>query len=161
VALKVHQRACDRLACAVGAMVNTLSPDRIILGGGVMMAGQVIIDAVTEYTPKYCWPTIWERCEIVAAQLGISDGRARDLAVDAYRQLAAAGLPRVTFHSLRHAAASYLLAAGVPMRVVQEVLGHSQLSTTADIYSHVLPELQADAAARMGTLLDAIGATPS
>jgi integrase len=77
------------------------------------------------------------------------------------RQLAAAGLPRVTFHSLRHATASYLLAAGVPMRVVQEVLGHSQLSTTADIYSHVLPELQADAAARMGTLLDAIGGRPS
>lgn len=77
------------------------------------------------------------------------------------RQLAAAGLPRVTFHSLRHAAASYLLSAGVPLRVVQEILGHSQLATTADIYSHVLPELQADAAARMGTLLDAIGARPS
>jgi integrase len=77
------------------------------------------------------------------------------------RQLAAAGLPRVTFHSLRHAAASYLLAAGVPLRVVQEILGHSQLATTADIYSHVLPELQADAAARMGTLLEAIGGRPS
>jgi len=73
------------------------------------------------------------------------------------RQLAAAGLPRVTFHSLRHAAASYLLSAGVPLRVVQEVLGHSQLSTTADIYAHVAPELQRDAAERMGTLLDAIG----
>jgi integrase len=77
------------------------------------------------------------------------------------RQLAAAGVRRVSFHSLRHAAASYLLAAGVPLRVVQEVLGHSQLSTTADIYAHVSPELQADAAARMGTLLDAIGGRPS
>jgi integrase len=94
--------------------------------------------------------------DAAAAQLGISESRARNLAIDAYRQLAAAGLPRVTFHSLRHAAASYLLAAGVPMRVVQEVLGHSQLSTTSDVYSHVLPELQRDAAERMGTLLEAM-----
>ncbi len=77
------------------------------------------------------------------------------------RQLAAAGLPRVSFHSLRHAAASYLLSAGVPLRVVQEVLGHSQFATTADIYAHVAPELQADAAARMGTLLDNIGRASS
>lgn len=73
------------------------------------------------------------------------------------RQLAAAKLPRVSFHSLRHAAASYLLAAGVPMRTIQEVLGHSQLATTSDIYSHVAPELQQDAAVRMGTLLSSIG----
>jgi integrase len=73
------------------------------------------------------------------------------------RQLATAGLPRQRFHDLRHGCASYLLAAGVPLRVVQEVLGHSQLSTTADIYAHVSPELQQDAAARMGTLLDGIG----
>lgn len=69
-------------------------------------------------------------------------------------QLAVASLPRVSFHSLRHACASYLLSAGVPMRVVQEVLGHSQLSTTADIYAHVAPDLQRDAAARLGALLE-------
>jgi len=39
------------------------------------------------------------------------------------------------------------------MRVVQEILGHSRLSTTADVYSHVLPTLQRDAADRMGVLL--------
>ena len=70
------------------------------------------------------------------------------------RQLAAADLPHQRFHDLRHACASYLLAAGVPLRVVQGILGHSQLSTTADIYAHVTPELQKDAAARMGAPLD-------
>ncbi len=75
------------------------------------------------------------------------------------RQVAAACLPRQRFHDLRHGCASYLLAAGVPMRVVMETLGHSQLSTTSDIYSHVLPELQRDAADRMGTLLAGIGRT--
>jgi site-specific recombinase XerD len=39
------------------------------------------------------------------------------------------------------------------MRVVQEILGHSRLSTTADAYSHVLPTLQREAADRMGALI--------
>jgi integrase len=70
------------------------------------------------------------------------------------RQLAAAGLPRQRFHDLRHGCASYLLAAGVPLKVVQEVLGHSQLSTTADVYAHVAPKLQREAAARLGAILE-------
>jgi site-specific recombinase XerD len=43
------------------------------------------------------------------------------------RKLAEAEVPRVTFHSLRHACASYLIAEGVPARVVQEVLGLSDI----------------------------------
>lgn len=67
--------------------------------------------------------------------------------------LAAAGLPRQRFHDLRHTCASFLLAQGVPMRVVMETLGHSQIGVTANIYSHVLPELQREAAGRMDALL--------
>jgi len=74
VAIQVHQRVCDMLARAIGITLNTLSPDRVILGGGVMMAGQIIIDTVAQYTPRYCWPSIWERCEIVAAQAGEDAG---------------------------------------------------------------------------------------
>lgn len=53
---------------------------------------------------------------------------------------AAHALPRRPFHSTRHTAASLLLAEGVSVKVVQEVLGHSLLSTTADIYGHLFPE---------------------
>ncbi|NLG17402.1 MAG: ROK family protein [Fibrobacter sp.] len=74
VAMNVNEIACDMLARAVGITLNALSPDRVILGGGVMMAGQVIIDTVSKYTPRYCWPAIWERCEIVIAQLGEDAG---------------------------------------------------------------------------------------
>ena len=56
------------------------------------------------------------------------------------RHLERAGLPRIRFHDLRHGAATYLLAAGVPMRAVADLLGHQQMSTTADIYAHTLPE---------------------
>ncbi len=56
------------------------------------------------------------------------------------RHLARAGLPRIRFHDLRHGAATYLLGAGVGMKEVSDLLGHQQMSTTADIYAHTLPE---------------------
>ncbi|MDR2577462.1 MAG: ROK family protein [Chitinispirillales bacterium] len=74
LAMKVHHRMCDMLSRAIGTILDTLSPDRVILGGGVMMAGDVIIDTVKTYTPKYCWPAIYERCEIVIAQMGEDAG---------------------------------------------------------------------------------------
>ena len=47
------------------------------------------------------------------------------------------GLRRIRFHDLRHSCASLLLAHGVPMKQIQEWLGHSDFSTTANIYSHL------------------------
>lgn len=65
-----------------------------------------------------------------------------------------AGLPaEVHLHTLRHSAASFLLAAGVPMKVVQKILGHSSYTITADIYSHVAPELEAEAMGKLGEAL--------
>lgn len=60
-------------------------------------------------------------------------------------------LPKVRFHDLRHSCGSILLAEGVPLKVIQEILGHSTMATTAKVYAHVLPELHdlaADAMAR-------------
>lgn len=67
--------------------------------------------------------------------------------------LAKAELPMIRFHDLRHSAASLLLTLGVHAKVVQELLGHSQISVTLDTYSHVLPSLQEEAAHRLDTLL--------
>jgi integrase len=67
--------------------------------------------------------------------------------------LARAGLPRMPFHNLRHTAASLLLAQGLDIRVVQQVLGHSQIALTANLYAHVTPTLLKDAATRMDALL--------
>lgn len=66
-----------------------------------------------------------------------------------------AGLPPKRFHDLRHTCASLLLAQSVQPRVVMEILGHSQISLTMDTYSHVIPELQKEAAAQMDALLGA------
>jgi len=62
------------------------------------------------------------------------------------RLLKQSGLPPISFHDLRHSAATLLLAQGVHPKVVQERLGHSQISVTLDTYSHVLPTLQKEAA---------------
>ena len=47
------------------------------------------------------------------------------------------GLRRMRFHDLRHSCASLLLANGVPLKHIQEWLGHSDIGTTANIYSHL------------------------
>jgi integrase len=69
--------------------------------------------------------------------------------------LTAAGLPQVRYHALRHTAATLLLLDGTPLFDVSRVLGHSEISTTSDIYGHLVPEMTAGAAARMDTLLKA------
>ena len=58
-------------------------------------------------------------------------------------------IPRVRFHDLRHSHATQLLVAGVHPKVVQERLGHSSISVTLDLYSHVTATMQEDAAAKL------------
>jgi integrase len=60
-----------------------------------------------------------------------------------------AGLPRITFHALRHSHASLLGQMGVPVKVIQERLGHSTPAFTLQVYSHVLPGMQEQAAAQL------------
>ena len=67
--------------------------------------------------------------------------------------LTAAKLPNIRLHDLRHSCATLLLAQGVSPRVIMEILGHSQVSLTLNTYSHVLPALQREAAARINAVL--------
>jgi integrase len=63
------------------------------------------------------------------------------------------GLPRLTLHSLRHTHASLAIAAGVPMKVISERLGHASIVITLDLYSHLAPGLDEDAAAKVAGLI--------
>jgi integrase len=58
-------------------------------------------------------------------------------------------LPRIRYHDTRHTHATQLLADGIHPKVAQERLGHSTITTTMDLYSHVTDTMQADAAARL------------
>ena len=64
-----------------------------------------------------------------------------------------AELPDIRFHDLRHSSATMLLSVDVHPKVVQEILGHSQISMTLDIYSHVLPTMQQQAVSKMNDVL--------
>ena len=64
-------------------------------------------------------------------------------------------LPRLRFHDLRHAHATHLLANGVHPKVASERLGHSKVGITLDLYSHVIPGMQEDAAALVDQALAA------
>jgi integrase len=64
-----------------------------------------------------------------------------------------AGLPHYRVHDLRHFCASLLLAQGVPLKVVSEILGHSQINITADLYTHVLPSLRREAFDLMNSIM--------
>jgi integrase len=67
--------------------------------------------------------------------------------------LVKADLPRIRFHDLRHTAATLLLAQGVHPKIVSERLGHSRVSITLDLYSHVTPTMQRQAAEAMESIL--------
>jgi integrase len=64
-----------------------------------------------------------------------------------------AGIPNIRFHDLRHSFVSLLIAAGVPLKVVQELAGHSDPRITQQIYTHVTDDQKREAASIMDTLL--------
>lgn len=78
---------------------------------------------------------------------------ARNLIREFHALLEKAGLPKIRFHDLRHTSATLLLLAGVHPKIVQERLGHSRIDMTLDTYSHVVPDIQKEAAEKMDLLL--------
>ena len=65
------------------------------------------------------------------------------------------GVPGIRFHDLRHTAATLLLGKGVHPKVVADMLGHAQISTTLDLYSHVTPTMQREATIALDEVLGA------
>jgi integrase len=68
------------------------------------------------------------------------------------RMVANSALPPIRLHDLRHGAATLALAGGAALKVVQEMLGHSSITITADTYTSVLPQV-AHAAAESAAAL--------
>ena len=73
---------------------------------------------------------------------------------DFNRAIARASVPRIRIHDLRHTSATLMLRQGVHPKIVSERLGHATVSITLDIYSHVLPDMQAEAADAIDAALE-------
>jgi site-specific recombinase XerD len=82
---------------------------------------------------------------VISTRTGTRIGK-RNMITTFKRLLARAGLPEtIRFHDLRLSCASFMIAQGVHHRVIMQVLGHAQFSTTMNIYAHVLDDVQGKA----------------
>lgn len=70
-----------------------------------------------------------------------------------HKRCAELGIPKVGPYHLRHTSATLALEAGVPLKAISERLGHTTIQLTADVYSHVTPKMDADAAAKLAVAL--------
>jgi integrase len=80
-------------------------------------------------------------------------GLGHNALVQLKKLLEKAGLPDIRFHDLRHSAATALLTMDIHPKIVQEILGHSEIGMTMNIYSHVLPTMQKDAMDKLQDVL--------
>jgi integrase len=95
------------------------------------------------------WKDLGRRRDVLGNPLQLNNLAEREFD----KLIALAGVPRITFHGLRHTCATLMLGAGAHGKVMQERLGHKDISTTLDVYAHVLPSMQQDAAQRLSAAL--------
>ena len=96
----------------------------------------------------------WQEHDYVfCTPLGTHIHPGHDILEEFKKLLQRASLPDIRFHDLRHSAATMLLGMGVHPKIVQERLGHHDIGTTMNIYSHVLPSMQEGAIKQLNSLL--------
>ncbi|MFF2038994.1 tyrosine-type recombinase/integrase [Kitasatospora sp. NPDC058170] len=114
-------------------------------------------------------PLRWRRLQQAEQQTAAGDGweesgyvfttrngrpvEPRNLSRSFERIGAGGGLPRIRLHDARHGCATILFAAGVAPRVVMEILGHSQIAVTMNVYTHVSEDTRREALGHMDRLL--------
>ena len=102
---------------------------------------------------RMAWGEAWTDCGLVFTR---EDGRPQRPAYLSERfamLVRKAGLPVIRFHDLRHGSATLSLAAGVDIKIVQEILGHSTSAFTRDVYTSVVPEIASAAAEAVAAIV--------
>jgi integrase len=99
----------------------------------------------------------WEELDLVMPNRLGRPIEAGNLLKRWYKFLESIGLGRVSIHELRHSVATLLKALGVKIEVIQEILGHSQVTITASLYADKVNELHVDAMKRLGDYLEGAG----
>jgi integrase len=98
--------------------------------------------------------SLWQDYDLVFPTWRGTPRRRANVTRDLHATLERGRLPRIRFHDLRHTAASLLLGAGVHPKIVSEMLGHSSIAVTMDLYSHVNPSMQGRAADAMAAVME-------
>ena len=139
-------RRCSRLGCESG-------PSRVISPPPTTIecSSAIAVTALKEHRRRHLEERLWageawqDHGYVFASTVGTAVDP-RNLSREFYKLRARAGLDWRCFYDPRHGYASLLMAQCVNPRVVQEILGHSQVSLTLGTYSHEMPELARDAA---------------
>lgn len=95
----------------------------------------------------------WEKYDLIFTTSNGTPIHHRNLLKNYKALLREAGLPEIRFHDLRHTAASLMLNRGIPVIVVSRILGHARPSITLDVYGHLMPTMQDEAAKLMDELI--------
>jgi integrase len=95
------------------------------------------------------WRDLGRKHEVLGQPLQMNNLGQREYA----RVIKAADVKTIKFHGLRHTCATLLFQAGVPVKVIQERLGHKRVEITLGVYAHVLPSMQRDAAETLANVL--------
>ena len=124
-----------------------------------MLLGTTAIEALRDHrirqnAERLLLGPAWESNDLVFANEVGRPIEATNLLRRSYKPLLkTAGVPAIRFHDLRHSAATLLLSQGIHPKVVSEMLGHAQVGITLNLYSHVTPTIQRQAADAMDALL--------
>ena len=137
----------------------TMSEPKTASARRTIPIGRTTLDALrahrtAQVTERLRLPGVWNDEDLVfASQTGGAVDPSNLLGRHYYPLLRRAGLPRLTFHGLRHTAATLMLGSGTHIRVVAERLGHADPGVTLRVYSHVTPTMQREAAQVMDAVL--------
>jgi integrase len=154
--LEAGQIAVRRARVAAGYKVNEVMPKS---GRGRTVALDAATCAVLhrwrirQSEERLAWGGAWRDTGFVFTREDGEGVHPQSLSQSFERSVRGSRLPVIRFHDLRHTHATLMLGAGVHPKVVQERLGHASIQITLDTYSHVMPGMQADAAARTGALV--------
>lgn len=137
----------------------TLVPPKTEKSRRTLVMPPMIVDQLHEHEKRQVAERIWsgsnwQEYDLVFPNRTGRPTQARRVIEQFHEALADAGIRHMRFHDLRHSCATLLLVQGVSPRVVMEVLGHSEIALTMNAYSHVVPELQRDAAQKMQAILE-------
>jgi integrase len=137
----------------------TLVPPKTAKSRRTLVMPGLIVESLREHEKRQLAEKIWagsswaESDLVFANRIG-GPTQARRVIEQFHAVLGRANIRQIRFHDLRHSCATLLLVQGVSPRVVMEVLGHSEIALTMNAYSHVVPELQREAAERMQAILE-------
>ena len=124
----------------------------------VIVLGTATIEKLREHYQQQQWERLaagdrWVENDLIFPTTKGTPSNWRSLVRSFKKLLQTSSLPNIRFHDLRHTAATLMLQQGIHPKVVQERLGHSQVSLTLNTYSHVLPNMQEEAAEKIDELI--------